>query len=195
MLSIRQAALRAALFAILVGCIATAPAMVACGAAAPIPSDVTQRIQSRVVSLERSGVAVRGEGLLQRQAVAKFYKARQSMPAWDQNDANQIVDAIQGVTKDGLNPNDYHLTAIQSLVGRDRSDPGMSGDLDVLLTDAVAGMIDHMKYGRVHPFQINPAWNVDPRKGKPGLEKAIARVRAANDVGRAIAAERPDNFI
>lgn len=185
MFSIRQAVLRAGLFALLVGC----------GAAAPAPSDVTARVQSRVVSLERAGVAVRGERLLQRQAVARFYKARQSMPAWDQRDADQILAAIRGVTSDGLDPNDYHLRAIESIAHRAEGNPAMRADLDVLLTDAVAGMIDHMKYGRVHPFQVNPAWNVDPRKGRPPLEKAISRVRAASDVGRAIAAERPDNFI
>ena len=88
MFSIRQAALGAVFFALLVGC----------GAAAPVPSDTTARIQSRVVSLERAGVAVRGERLLQRLAVARFYKARQSMPAWDQREAEQIVGAIRGVT-------------------------------------------------------------------------------------------------
>jgi murein L,D-transpeptidase YcbB/YkuD len=185
MFSIRRAALPAALFCILAGC----------GAAAPVPSDVTQRIQSRAVSLERSGIAIRGERLLQRQAVARFYNARKSMPAWEGRDAERIVAAIRGISADGLEPGDYHLKAIESLLGREGRDPNLRGDLDVLLTDAVAGLIDHMRYGRVHPFQVNSAWNVDPRRGRPALERAIARIQSSRDVASAIAAERPDNFI
>src|SRR6185295_13022371 len=68
-------------------------------------------------------------------------------------------------------------------------------DLELLLTDAVAAMIDDVRYGRVAPKSLDPHWNVDPRKDAPPLAAAVARVADAPDPAAAIEKEKLDHFI
>src|SRR5262245_29039047 len=76
----------------------------------PPASQVTRRI----VAVHASA-SVGGEPLRKRGAVERFYKARASRPAW-LGHANEIVTAIRGMQADGLDPADYHLQAIESLL-------------------------------------------------------------------------------
>lgn len=187
MLSIRTTTLLASLSLV----------VTACGNAPPAPLDVAQQVQTRVGAIDRGAATVRGERLLERRAVARFYRARQSRAAWEGRDAEEIVKAIHDVSHDGLTPSDYHLRAVEALIqaragGRSAE---REGDLDILLTDAVAAMVDHIRYGRVHAVALNPAWNVDPREDAPPLEESLGQVRAAPDLGAAIRAARPQHFI
>src|SRR5688500_10441719 len=168
-----------------------------CGRSGPPPEDVARAIQGRVVSLERTGTAVRGERLLERRAVSKFYTARDSKAAWEEKDHEEIVNAIRGSSADGLDPTDYHLKNIETLLEEKKKDNSaeLAGDLDVLLTDAVAGMVDHMRYGRVKPVSLNPAWNVDPREDTPALDETLKQIQASRSPGEALANARPSHFI
>ena len=115
----------------------------------PAPAEVEKHVQTRVTALETSDVAVQNERLIHRGAVVRFYKARGGKPAWEEKEGKQILGAIRGVGADGLDPADYHLKALEELVlkRKEGSNARVEGDMDVLLTDAVAGMVDHMKYG------------------------------------------------
>ncbi len=162
----------------------------------PAPAEVEKHVQTRVSALETSDAAVGSERLIHRGAVVRFYKARQGKLAWEEKEGNQIILAIRGVGADGLDPADYHLKAIEALVLRRKEKSAeVEGDLDVLLTDAVAGMVDHMKYGRVRPPLLNPAWNMDPRDGAPPLEETLKQVQSSSDLSEAIGRSRPDHFI
>ncbi|MGE5179719.1 MAG: L,D-transpeptidase family protein [Bacteroidota bacterium] len=172
-------------------------ALPACGSSAPAPLDVAQQVGTHLASLERGNATIRGERLWEPKTLARFYRARQSRAAWSGREAEDIVQAIRGITRDGLNPSDYHLNAIERLMAarNEGSSPGLEGDLDILLSDAVAAMIDHVRYGRVQPVSLNPTWNVDPRDGAPPLERKLEEVRSAPDLSAAIEAQRPDHFI
>src|SRR5262249_46182977 len=82
------------------------------------------------------------------------------------------------------------------LAGRakSRTEDG-DADLELLVTDAVAALIDDVRYGRVHPMELDPHWNVDTRKGAPPLEAAVERVADASDPKAAIEKEKLDHFI
>src|SRR5512132_3399433 len=125
----------------------------ACGNSAPAPLDVAHQVGIRLDALDRGAATIRGERLWQSRALARFYRARQSRSAWSGRDAEDIVQAIRGVSRDGLNPADYHLKAIEQLIATRQGlpSPEREGDLDVLLSDAVAAMADHVRYGRVRP--------------------------------------------
>jgi len=173
--------------------IVSAPAFVN---SAPAPPEVAHQVDVRVGGLEHGGT-IRGERLWQPRAVARFYRARQSHPAWSGRDAEDIVAAIRGISRDGLNPSEYHLRAIEQLIAARQggASPEVEGDLDVLLSDAVAAMADHVRYGRVRPVALNPGWNVNPRENAPPLEETLALIRSAPDVSRALEIQRPDHFI
>jgi murein L,D-transpeptidase YcbB/YkuD len=157
-------------------------------------------IQPRVARFVANPTApIAGEALLQRKAVVAFYEARKNEPAWDlDNGAHSIRDAIEGIAKDGLNPADYHLARIDALLAQRKSGPASAerdGDLEVLLTDDVAAMIDHARYGRVLPATLDSTWNVNSRKGAPPLADALARVAQASSPAEGIEKEKLDHFI
>ncbi len=184
--AIRNTVLAAALFCAAAGC-----------SSGTAPADVEKQVQTRVAALETSDAPVQSDPLLHRVAVVRFYKARQGKPAWDDKDDNVILASIRSIVVDGLDPADYHLKAIESLVEKRKAGPSaeLEGDLDVLLTDAVAGMVDHMRYGRVRPASVNPAWNMDPRDGAPPLEEILGQIKASRDLREAIESARPNHFI
>ena len=175
--------------------LAMAPGLTSCSS----PSLSRQTLQPRIAFLVSTpGETVRGETLLQRDAVAAFYEARKAQPAWKlPAGAESVREAIADIARDGLDPADYHLAQIDSLIAArkaGRSDE-IDVDLEILLTDAVAAMIDHARYGRVRPASLDARWNVDSREGAPPLQDALARVAQASSPAEGLAAEKLDHFI
>ena len=159
---------------------------------------IDPQLRARVTALEQERSAVHGEWLLQPQAIFAFYRARDFKPAWPSPaEREKVVDAIRGIERDGLTPADYHLDALQSLLRQPdgTATADAAADLDLLLTDAVAGMLDHVRYGRVLPITLNPLWNVDPRAGAPPLEKDLETIASAVSPSQAIEAAKPQHFI
>lgn len=152
---------------------------------------------ARSIARDRGAATLAGEPLTRTRAVARFYAARQSQPAFVRH-ADDVVAAIRGVAADGLDPADYHLAAIQKLLdarGLGARTAPREAELDVLLADAVANVADDLRYGRVPPASVNPEWNDDPRDDAPPLENTLAEIAKAGSVRRAIDAQRPDHFI
>lgn len=168
----------------------------ACGSRGPDRTAITHSIQTRVASAVPTG-SIAGERLIEPKAVGRFYKARKSSVAWDHDDAPKIIQAIRGVYADGLNPDDYHLAAIQKLENQRHhaTTAELEADLDLLLSDAIAAVVDHVRYGRVRPKSLDPRWNVDPRDDMPPLEQTLDEVARSKDPVAAIQAARPDHFI
>lgn len=167
-----------------------------CGNSGPAANEVASSLRSRAQSLTKSA-AVRGERMWQAEAAQRFYEARQFKPAWRGDRMTQTVDAIRSIEQDGLTPSDYHLATLERLIQeREKAtSPALEADIDILLTDAILGMVDHVRYGRVRPVSLNPAWNADPREGAPPLEKEAARIASAHSVSDAIAGSKPNHFI
>jgi murein L,D-transpeptidase YcbB/YkuD len=145
------------------------------------------------------GTSVAGEALLQHEAVVAFYQARKGQPAWDLDaGAGSMREAIAGIARDGLDPADYHLARIDSLMAQ-RKDGARSDEtdaaLEILLSDAAAGMIDHARYGRVRAASLDERWNVDSRKDAPPLAAALGRVAEAPSPVEGVEAEKIDHFI
>lgn len=177
--------------------IALAGTIWGCGGAGQDQAEVTRHLRRRLGSLNGTTATIRGERLMALETVARFYEGRGSRRAWKGDDAEQIAQAIRGVERDGLSPAAYHSVAIESLIVKSKasSTAAVEADLDILLTDAVAGLIDDVRFGRVLPRSLDPLWNVDPREGAPPLGQELARIAAAGSVGAAIETSRPKHFI
>lgn len=161
----------------------------------PSSANVADSLRTRVQTLENHPTVVDRQ-LLQPSAVRAYY-AKHPSRAWPADRVEQVVEAIRGVEQDGLNPSDYHLDAIQSLLDQSRKErsAGTEANLDLLCTDAVAAMIDHLRYGRVRPVSLNPAWNVDPRDGAAPLDSLLEQVIGEKDPATGLAHMRPQHFI
>jgi murein L,D-transpeptidase YcbB/YkuD len=143
-------------------------------------------------------VAVRGTRLLQPEAVARFFEARAFAPAWRLPAGGQeMLSAIRSIDLDGLTPADYHPTAIAAALEAYAKTPSIdvAADLQVLIADAAAALIDHVRYGRVRPASLDKRWNVDPRVGAPPVDLALEDLARAAILDVAIESKKPTHFI
>jgi L,D-transpeptidase YcbB len=166
-------------------------------AAPPAAQTPTETLRLRVEQLHDAGpMTVRGERLLYQDAVAHFFQSRGFQPAWTIPAASdQIRRAIAEIDQDGLTPTDYHLAALDALLASAKRTPADEADLQVLLTDAVAALVDHVRYGKVRPVTLDRRWNVNPRDGAPPLESELGRIAASRSIAEAIGSRRLNHFI
>jgi murein L,D-transpeptidase YcbB/YkuD len=141
---------------------------------------------------------IRGARLLQPAAVAKFLEARGFTPAWKiPGDASNLLKAIRAIEEDGLTPDDYHLATLTAALDAHAkaATPQLAAELQVLMADAAAAMIDHVRYGRVRPATLDKRWNVDPRVGAPALEVTLDQLARSGSIDAGIDALKPNHFI
>jgi murein L,D-transpeptidase YcbB/YkuD len=166
---------------------------------APAAEEVSENLRTTVATLGNGSAAVRNVPLLERKAVTTFYEARKYRRAWDlgSGDADRVLEAIRGIARDGLDPKDYHLQTIETMIQerKDGANAELDANLDLLLTDAVAAMVDDVRYGRVRPSALNPKWNVNPREGAPPLHEELESIAGSKDLKQALESRRHDHFI
>lgn len=157
-------------------------------------AQTAEAVRARVEQLhETPATSIAGVRLMRPDVVAHFFEARGFQPAWAvPGAAEEILKAIRASDGEGLNPADYHLAALEGVLGGRKSAPDV--DVQLLLTDAVAAYIDHVRYGKVKPQTLDRRWNVDPRAGAPALDVLVAQVAAA-PAAATIDALKPDHFI
>ncbi|MGD8252464.1 MAG: peptidoglycan-binding protein, partial [Desulfobacterales bacterium] len=114
-----------------------------------------------------------GHPLLCRVSLPRFYENRGFEAAWiaggaPSGDADDLLGVIRGAHREGLKPEEYHLTAIESILARSRQAPLSPEDrldLELLLTDAFLLLGSHLLSGRINPETIDAEWFVAPRSG------------------------------
>ncbi|HET8713991.1 MAG TPA: L,D-transpeptidase family protein [Gemmatimonadales bacterium] len=140
-----------------------------------------------------------GIRLARRATLLGFYARRAFRPAWNHEHgpnrlADDLVAALNRADLEGLNPADYHVDAIGSLLAYVRlaaangrtPEPARLADLDLLLTDAFLLYGSHLLGGRVDPESLYPLWNATPRRADLGtlLEDALQTRRIARALQR-----------
>ena len=171
------------------------PALVAFVAApAAARQQFSELLRARVELIHDGKAAgAAGVSLLQPDAVAHFFQGRNFTPAWA-GAAPEILQAIRDAERDGLNPQDYHPAVLERLLALPAT-PQRDVDLQILLTDSVAALVDHVRFGKVLPVTLDRRWNVNPREGAEPLEKIVADVAAARSLTSALEALKPSHFI
>jgi len=129
------------------------------GAAASTDEAIAQSIEQQVTAL-REG---RAGGLLgqvaARQAVADFYQRRGFQPAWDAQKAGEFLAMLESAATHGLDPSDYQLIALTRLQAQPPSDAQATAARELLLTDALVRLAQHLRHGKADPRQLEPEWN------------------------------------
>jgi murein L,D-transpeptidase YcbB/YkuD len=124
----------------------------------------SQIIQSRMDHLGAYGSLKIDEADIRAiRILPMFYERRGFEPVWsDPGKLEELRQLITASVDDGLDPEDYHLTAINEIVGsEDRaSSPEGKSDLDILCTDALLTLAYHMKFGKVDPERLDANWNI-----------------------------------
>jgi len=165
--------------------------------ASPLAEAIRERIDHLRYEKQQD---VRGARIIGNELVAKYYEAQQFQPAWqDAAKIDELVASIDDLRNDGLNPNDYHLEALQSyrldvrmktpLTLQDRA------NLELLATDAFMLGLYHVYVGKVDPVKLSSQWNFSQRPTlsfEEGLRRFSARL-AAGEIREAFGSARPSH--
>lgn len=101
-----------------------------------------------------------------RQALVEFYRARDGWPAWETADGTlrlePLLQAIEGAAAHGLDPADYHLSALRAWhhASPEEERATMKADRDLLASDAFLLLASHLSSGRVVPQDFDPEWTI-----------------------------------
>jgi len=120
----------------------------------------------------RSGASLHadGEPVSSVLVLPALYERRDYAPVWTNPESvSQLFDILGGIDADGLDGNDYHLHALQSMrtsLSQDAShDPSRAADYDLLLTDSLIRLGYHLMAGKVDPEALDANWNMSTTIG------------------------------
>ena len=171
--------------------LAVSPPGLAADGAAP-----AEQLQLRIGSLAEDP-RVAGQTVADRWFLARFYERRQFNPAWGSAaKREQLLAAVAGSVRHGLNPEDYHWTALSGLVGAlsGEAPAALLTELDILATDALTRLAFHLQFGKVNPEQLESSWNFSRDVGSVSPVTAIRALLRADDLVTALDALAPDNY-
>jgi murein L,D-transpeptidase YcbB/YkuD len=127
----------------------------------PVVVDHAKRTIAATIESLRAGeaVAIDGETLDSTVVLPELYRRRDFRLAWiDREAQEELVRAVQASFEDGLDPNDYHLAAIERLRRAGSPTPEARAQLDMLLTDAAVVLAYHLRFGKLGPVAVDGAW-------------------------------------
>ena len=181
----------------------------ACGRPALTPTESAgNALQERVGAAAAAGpVYCQRDRVCGSAALPAFYKSRDFRPAWIDDrlslgQARAFLDALRLVAQDGLDPANYHLATLESLLagideaarkGLRRVPADALADLEMLLTDSFLLCASHLVHGQVDPETIQSEWSVKGRAGD--LAAVLAKGLAAGDVPGALDSLRPAHAV
>lgn len=140
-----------------------------CVGTQPPPDPASQEIQNRMLGGGiPQRVSVRADSIYSFDLVHSFYEGRAYRPAWSTPngvlpDADALIDAIKAADREGLRPQDYHVSAVETILlemGKPEgaNAPSKRADLDLLLTDAFLLYASHLSEGRIDPDSLQVRW-------------------------------------
>jgi L,D-transpeptidase YcbB len=182
---------------------------VSCGKPRVKPADAARSaLETRVGPAGADGpVYCRRDKLCGSDVLPEFYRARDFRPAWiddalSLSDAAAFLEALRLVSGDGLDPENYHLAALESLVREIKLANGKKprqvrpealADLEMLLTDAFLLCGSHLVHGQVNPETIQSEWFIKGRY--EDLAAVLEKGLAAKDVPGALDSLRPSHEV
>ena len=133
------------------------------GCSRTLEQTISDQIRACVAQPNRETVpAVAGEPILASSAVSEFYLSNRYAAVWSSGDsvkpmADDLILTIKRVVLDGLQPGDYHLSALtvrkrEVQILRRTADPLLAyrlAEIDILITDAFLTLGSHLSKGKV----------------------------------------------
>ena len=169
----------------------------------PAASDLSDQVREFLRNrIETAGIPARvgvGEELIHASVMLpRFYERRGYRPAWSDNDGplslvEALIRAIQAADLEGLDPADYHLAKIETVLaeisqsqrGKKPVSPRRLVDLDLLLTDAFLIYASHLLAGSVNPETFDPEWHANRREADLAtvLERTLTSGQIEEELG------------
>ncbi|MGR9093344.1 MAG: L,D-transpeptidase family protein, partial [Gammaproteobacteria bacterium] len=101
--------------------------------------------------------SLRALGVARSDYISAIYALGGNVPLWTQPArVHELLDALAGARRHGLDADDYHYERLQTLRANTAPIPAA---LDILLTDALARVAYHLRFGKANPQEIDANWN------------------------------------
>ena len=159
-----------------------------CGIAAAA-DPASESLRARIEQL-RTGreVTVDGARIASRRLIPEFYERRGYRPAWTRPEqVAALLELIERSPAHGLDPADYHVSALRKLLREPLTDVNLP-DRDLLLTDALIRIAYHLHFGKANPRELYAGWTFTRSLGAidpvPALEAALAAPQLGEAVER-----------
>lgn len=160
-------------------------------------------VRNRVEAYRASGVSVAGgETVRARAALPDFYLERDFDPVWIDASGLWLARAdtalllLRDASSHGLEPGDYHVTALDSLAARireGRAAPLDRIDAEILLTDGLLLYGSHLLLGRVDPLRVEAEWIANRRQARLDERLLVAlEARRLRDYVTSLAPSQPE---
>lgn len=174
---------------------------------APVPlagqtgsfDDVSDALRNRIeAGLATGRIVAAGDRVLAMGALPRFYEARGFRTAWFAGPrplprVRALLEELRAAREEGLDPDDYHLAALDSLLrvgaGGDDDDLRRRVDAELLLTDAFLVYASHLLQGRVNPESMEPEWVANRREAE--FADVLAEALGGGGISRTLASLRP----
>ena len=170
--------------------------------AAPVQADLTTEIiRAQVEQITTSGeLSIGDKGIASVSVLPELYERCGFCLLWDNPDNIDILmQEIADIGQDGLDPEDYHFTALRNLQTRieaaESPAPEMLADFDLLLTDALVRLGYHLIFGKVDPEDLNPHWNLAKEIDDRDPVVRIEEVLTTRNLSRALDELRPTHVV
>lgn len=172
------------------------------------PEGTRETLARYMAVLEAEGsLRVAGEAVPHGKDLTAFYRRRGWEPAWSLHgyagaQAWQLLDAIRASRQHALEPAEYHVAPLDSLLRlfwkqnfrRARVERQAYAELDILLSHAFLDLGAHLLSGRHHPSSLSGRWHVhDEGLDLPAhLESALASGGDVRDILARLAPAYPE---
>jgi murein L,D-transpeptidase YcbB/YkuD len=165
--------------------------------------DVSSELKRRVEQLRVTGnLAIGGERVLASRTLAELYEARAFAPLWEgagtaphEPAAAGLDRALRDIAADGLDPNDYHARGMAALESGSPS-PASRAELDLLRTDALLRIAEHLRYGKVDETTLTVNRDLTrPFRAGGEVAGAVLDMIASGSLYDRIIALRPSHFV
>lgn len=147
---------------------------------------------------------IEGTYLYSTVVISRFYENRAFHPAWIENEkpkerAYEMRYEIRQAQFDGLQPEDYHLVALDQLFSKIESDRKSGKDpslndlatLDLLLTDAYILLSSHLYLGKVNPDNLTVAWNIQRYAPDLRIDQRLEKALQEENIRKSLEALYP----
>ena len=129
-------------------------------------ANLNEEIKANIDCLKREQTFVGGGTVFNISELQKAYLHDHYAPYWVKTkQINGFVSQLEHCDADGLQPTDYHLKRIKTLLSsRNVHDRAR---LDILLSDAFLLYVSHIQTGKTDPVKIDPQWHVTLNEKNP----------------------------
>jgi L,D-transpeptidase YcbB len=159
-------------------------------AAPPVDPPEANTIIAERLTAAAEHVLIGGESVVVHNDLRRFYDDRGHSLAWTAAMARDLTEHIRDAANDGLDPKDYRIDLLSTLVSEAPSGASRDPDLDLLSTDAFLRLSEHLLRGRIDPYELYGNDWLPVRRDRD-LVLLLRSALEAVDIGSALKLVRP----